>query len=94
VIPVWPTNRSLQGSPPTPYIFDDRCSYEDVSKAIRQWYDTKEDRRVECGMEGSEWMKSKEAGMTSKLMGERFIEAIDTTLKNYSPKKDIVLWKI
>ena len=94
VIPVWPTNRSLQGSPPTPYIFDDRCSYEDVSKAIRQWYDTKEDRRVECGLEGSEWMKSKEAGMTSKLMGERFIEAIDTTLKNYSPKKDIVLWKI
>jgi hypothetical protein len=24
--PVYPTNRSLQGSPKTPYIWDDRCN--------------------------------------------------------------------
>tara|TARA_B100001093_G_scaffold510822_1_gene577425 strand:+ start:1 stop:993 length:993 start_codon:yes stop_codon:yes gene_type:complete len=94
VIPVWPSNRSLQGSPPTPYIFDDRCSYEDVAKALRQWYDTKTDRRVECGLEGSEWMKSKEAGMSAKNMGERYIEAIDTTFKNWKPKTELVLWKV
>jgi hypothetical protein len=39
----------------TPYIFDDRCSYEDAAKAIRQWYDTSADRRIECGLEGSEF---------------------------------------
>jgi len=94
VIPVWPTNRSLQGSPPTPYIFDDRCSYEDVSKAIRQWYDTKPDRRVECGLEGSEWMKSKESGMSAKNMGERYVDAIDGVFKNWKPKNEITLWKI
>ena len=94
VNPVWPTNRSLQGSPPTPYIFDDRCSYEDVAKAIKQWYDTEPKRRIECGIEGSEWMKSKEAGMTAKNMGERYIDAIDTTFKNWKPKTELVLWKI
>ena len=94
VNPVWPSNRSLQGSPPTPYIFDDRCSYEDVAKAIRQWYDTLPDRRMECGLEGSEWMKSKEAGMSAKNMGERYIDAIDGVFKNWKPKTELVLWKV
>ena len=94
VNPVWPSNRSLQGSPPTPYIFDDRCSYEDVAKAIRQWYDTLPDRRIECGLEGSEWMKSKEAGMSAKNMGERYIDAIDGVFKNWKPKTELVLWKV
>ena len=31
VFPVFPSNRSLQGSIPTPYIFDDRASFEDVA---------------------------------------------------------------
>ena len=94
VNPVWPSNRSLQGSVPTPYIFDDRCSYEDVAKAIRQWYDTLPDRRNECGLEGSEWMKSKEAGMSAKNMGERYIDAIDGVFKNWKPKTELVLWKV
>jgi len=94
VNPVWPSNRSLQGSPPTPYIFDDRCSYEDVAKAIRQWYDTLPDRRIECGLEGSEWMKSKEAGMSATNMGERYIDAIDGVFKNWKPKTELVLWKV
>ena len=33
VKPVWPKTRSLMGSIPTPYIFDDRCRYEDAAQA-------------------------------------------------------------
>ena len=94
VNPVWPTNRSLQGSPATPYIFDDRCSYEDAAKALRQWYDTMPERRRECGLEGSEWMKGSEANMSAKTMGNRFIECIDDVFKNWKPKNELVLWKI
>jgi glycosyltransferase involved in cell wall biosynthesis len=94
VNPIWPTNRSLQGSPQTPYIFDDRCSFEDAAKAIRQWYDTLPDRRAECGLEGSEWMKGTESNMTAKNMGNRFIECIDDCFKNWKPKNELVLWKI
>ena len=28
--PVWPKTRSLMGSVPTPYIFDDRCDWQDA----------------------------------------------------------------
>lgn len=94
VNPIWPTNRSLQGSPMTPYIFDDRCSYEDAAKAIRQWYDTLPERRVECGLEGSEWMKGSESNMSAPNMGKRFIECMDACFKNWKPKNELVLWKI
>jgi hypothetical protein len=94
VNPIWPTNRSLQGSPMTPYIFDDRCSYEDAAKAIRQWYDTLPERRVECGLEGSEWMKGNESNMSAPNMGKRFIECMDACFKNWKPKNELVLWKI
>ena len=94
VNPIWPTNRSLQGSPATPYIFDDRCSFDDAAKAIRQWYDVSPERRLECGLEGSEWMKGNESNMSAKNMGKRVIESIEGVFKNWKPRKELVLWKI
>ncbi len=32
--------------------------------------------------------------MSAKNMGERYIEAIDTTFKNWKPKTELVLWKV
>ena len=40
--PVFPC-RSLQGSIPTPYIFDDRPRWEDVPR-FREWYETPSER--------------------------------------------------
>jgi glycosyltransferase involved in cell wall biosynthesis len=94
VNPIWPTNRSLQGSPMTPYIFDDRCSYEDAAKAIRQWYDTPLERRLECGLEGSEFANSEQSGMSARYMGERFVDVMDYVFDNWKVKEDIVIWKI
>ena len=36
--PIFPSNRSLQGSPMTPYIFDDRVDFRDLAEAIKYWY--------------------------------------------------------
>jgi len=94
VNPIWPSNRSLQGSPVTPYIFDDRCSYEDAAKALRQWYDTPSERRTECGLEGSEWVNSVESGMSARHMGQRFIDSMDGVFDKWQPKNEVVLWKI
>ncbi len=44
VKPVWPSNRSLQGSIPTPYIFDDRCRFDDAADGIKEWYDMDEEK--------------------------------------------------
>ena len=94
VKPVWPTNRSLQGSIATPYIFDDRCSFEDVGKVLRQWYDMDEPTRKECGLEGSVFVESDESGMSAENMGARFIDSMGTALNNWKPRNEIVLWKL
>ena len=70
--PVFPTNRSLQGSPMTPYIFDDRVNFEDVADAIMYWYDTPETLREEMGIAGRNW--ALENGLTADQMGKKMIE--------------------
>jgi len=70
--PVFPSNRSLQGSPATPYIFDDRVKYEDVAEAIAYWYNMVEENRAACGFEGRQWALKN--GLTAKQMGSKMIE--------------------
>jgi hypothetical protein len=73
--PVFPSNRSLQGSPQTPYIFDDRVNFEDVADAIAYWYDTPETLRNEMGLAGREWALKN--GLTAQQMGKKMIHMID-----------------
>jgi glycosyltransferase involved in cell wall biosynthesis len=73
--PVFPSNRSLQGSPQTPYIFDDRVSYEDVADAIAYWYNTPETLREQMGLSGREWALKN--GLTAQQMGQKMIWMID-----------------
>ena len=74
-IPVFPSNRSMQGSPLTPYIFDDRVNFEDVGDALYGWWQTPSDVRDECGLEGRTFCL--ENGLTSKAMGEKMIDMIE-----------------
>jgi glycosyltransferase involved in cell wall biosynthesis len=72
VKPVFPSNRSLQGSPMTPYIFDDRVNFEDVAAAIRYWYDLPFATRKTHGLIGREW--AMQNGLTAEQMGKKMIE--------------------
>lgn len=94
VKPVFPANRSLQGSIPTPYIFDDRCNFEDVAHAIFEWYNTPKDIRKRYGLEGREWMMSKESGMSSAEMCKKVENALDTLLEEWTPAKKFWFGKI
>jgi len=85
VKPVFPSNISCQGSPMTPYIFDDRASYEDAGDALRYWYDKEPEERKRCGEVGREWVE--EIGMTSKSLSEKYMEAIDTTFEKWKPRE-------
>jgi len=93
VKPVWPSNRSVQGSIPTPYIFDDRCRWDDVADRFKEWYDTPKETRKEYAEIGREWMLKEEIGMTCKLMCERFIHDMDTAFDKWIPRKRYTLYK-
>ena len=92
--PVFPSNRSLQGSPLTPYIFDDRCDFRDVGDAIKYWHDMDKESRDECGMEGHDWVCGNESNMSARRMGERFIECIETCFEKWTPRKKFTMYKV
>jgi glycosyltransferase involved in cell wall biosynthesis len=83
--PVFPTNRSIQGSIKTPYIWDDRCEPMDAAKQIEKVYKLSRQQRKEVGLEGREFALN-EGGFTGKIMGERVINAIDKLFNTWSPR--------
>ncbi len=85
--PVYPSNLSLQGSPLTPYIFDDRCNYEDASDRIMEVYSMTREERKARGLKGREWFLSDEAGFYSKKQGERVIESFDKLFETWTPRE-------
>ena len=84
--PVYPTNRSLQGSPKTPYIWDDRCKPEDATEHLVELYNMSREERKELGKAGREWALSDEAGFTGELMGVRVINALDKLFETWTPR--------
>jgi hypothetical protein len=84
--PVFPSNRSLQGSPPTPYIWDDRCRPEDAAEQIMAIYSLPKEERKARGLTGREWAINT-AGFTGKKQGKRIIEAFDTLFKTWEPRE-------
>tara|TARA_Y100000361_G_scaffold92986_1_gene82989 strand:+ start:361 stop:1731 length:1371 start_codon:yes stop_codon:yes gene_type:complete len=86
VKPVFPTNRSLQGSPMTPYIFDDRCNYEEVGQCLLDWYRAGSEERERCGRLGMEFVKDNYIGMDSGEMCNRFVNSMNTTFEKWKPQ--------
>jgi glycosyltransferase involved in cell wall biosynthesis len=83
--PIFPDIQTLQGSPETPYIFDDLVDYKNIGDAIMYWYLAGKEKRLECGKEGRRWALN-EGGINSKNMCDQFIKAMDYTIDNFIPQ--------
>ena len=93
VKPVWPRSRALMGSIPTPYIFDDRCDWEDAGDAIKHWYDMGKEKREECGIKGHEFVMDKDVMMSAKMMGDNFIDHMETAFEKWTPREKFNIYK-
>jgi hypothetical protein len=94
VKPVWPKSRSLQGSPPTPYIFDDRCDWVDASYCIEHFYNMTPEERKECGFKGHEFVCSDEAMMSARHMCQLFIDHMETAFEKWTPRKRYEVFEV
>ena len=93
-VPIFPSNISVQGSMPTPYIFDDRCSPEDIAIAIEKVYNLSPEERKARGAKGREWCCSEEANFTAKGMCKGIADGINETIKNFTPRPKFDLIKV
>jgi glycosyltransferase involved in cell wall biosynthesis len=92
--PVYPTNISIVGSPPTPYIFDDRCDPLDAADRLYEVYNLGFESRKQFGQLARNWATGGEAGFTAEKQGERVIEAIDELFKTWKPRCKFELIKV
>lgn len=86
VTPVWPRTRSLAGSPPTPYIYDDRVDNYDVTQAIKAHYELGREERKRRGLIGREWLMN-EGGLNADNMCNIFKESMTREIENWKPRK-------
>ena len=91
VEPVWSSAINLNGSVPTPYIFDDRVNDNDVANAIMKMYKLGKKKRKEKGLKGREFVIN---NLSKKIMCDKMIEGIEQTLENFKPRKKFNLYKI
>ena len=84
--PVFPTNRSIVGSPVTPYIWDDRCTAEDAAEQIMNTYNLGREELRRRGLKGREWAVG-EAGFTGDDQGKRVMEAFDVLFETWKPRE-------
>lgn len=84
-VPVFPASRSLQGSIPTPYIFDDRCRYEDVADALYRVFTLTSEERFKRGLAARQWMIGSESRMSAESMSKSFIKHLNFMIQNWTP---------
>ena len=88
---VWPAAINLNGSVPTPYIFDDRVNDDEVANAIMKMYKYGKKKRKTKGLKGREFMIN---NLSNKIMCDKMIEGIEQTFENWKPRERFNLYKI
>jgi hypothetical protein len=89
--PVWTKVRCVQGSIPTPYIFDDMTKWEDAADGFMYWYLMGDEKRTKCGLAGRNWALA-EGGINAENMCNQFIKCMDFTLEKFKPIKQFGLF--
>jgi glycosyltransferase involved in cell wall biosynthesis len=94
VIPVFPSNTSIVGSPKTPYIFDDRLDFRDLAKALEKSYRMTKEEKIKAGKAAREWVTSDESMQSARKMNENIIKYVDKTINNFKPRKKFFFSKV
>ena len=94
VKPIWPKTRTLAGSPPTPYIFDDRADWVDAADAIQYWYDLGQEKREEYGKLGHEFVCGDESMQSARWMCKNFEDHMNTAFKKWTPREKFEVFKV
>ena len=94
VKPVWPVSLSLQGSPPTPYIFDDRCDWRHAGDKLYEWYNTSKEDREKAGLEGREYCLLPETMLSANNMGNAVIKSAEECWDNWEPVKQFQVYEV
>ncbi len=91
--PIWPTSMSPQGSPWTPYIYDDRCKWQDAGQKIKDVYDLGKEEIKRRGLLARQYVLDNEVGMSASEMSRRFMSNMDKGLSKFIKRKRFSIYQ-
>ena len=89
VKPIWPV-RSTTGSVPTPYIFDDRVDFEDITPLIMDWYKMPKEDRDKAALKGRKHFLG-EGLLSREAMCKELVDGMEGAFENWKPKQKFKL---
>ena len=92
-IPIWSRAKTLAGSVPTPYIWDDKIDTFELAEKMFEMYSIPKKELKERGLNGREMFKG-EMGLNLENMCEQMSKGIETALEKWQPRKKYELFKI
>lgn len=95
--PVFPSNITLVGSIPTPYIYDERVQPLEVADQLYQVHYDKiknNERYQENCLAAREWVTSDEAMQSATWMCKNIIDGINETFNTFKPREKYELIKV
>jgi hypothetical protein len=93
-LPIFPSNISVVGSVPTPYIYDDKCTPEAIAEKIEEAYELGPEERNRRGKLAREWVTSEEAQMTGEAMADNMHKCFVQAFENFKPRERFELFKV
>jgi glycosyltransferase involved in cell wall biosynthesis len=93
-VPIFPSNMSIVGSIPTPYIFDDRADFREIAAAIEEVYNLSPEERERKGTKAREWVISEEAMQSATSMAKNIIDGVEETFTKWKPRPKYELIKV
>lgn len=84
--------RTIIGSPMTPYLTDLNANIDDVARKIREWYDTPPYQRKELGLQGRQYCIIN--GLTANQFSTAVVEGISKMVESFVPINNFNLYKI
>jgi glycosyltransferase involved in cell wall biosynthesis len=94
VKPVWPSNISLQGSVPTPYIYDDRADFSETGDALYEWYLMTREQRKAAGLAGREFALRSDVGLNRDVMCKMAIDSMEGCFNAFVPRNRYELLEV
>jgi len=91
--PIWSRAQSLTGSVPTPYIWDDKIDVTELSEKMEKVYNTPTKELTKNGLEGRRAF-IEDMGLSQSNMCQQLINGVESTFKNFKPRKRYELFKI
>jgi len=91
--PIWSRVQTLTGSVPTPYIWDDKVDIIELSEKMESVYNTPKETLVKNGLEGRRAF-IEDMGLSQKNMCQQLVNGVESTFKNWKPRKRYELFKI